>query len=256
MTERRMCVFCRKRDADTYEDAWSIWLRKAWREFAGNPNEMFDNSLSRGSVLKPEILREWKGRHRVGGFCRHCNNVWMSGMEDTVKPILKPMMLGERLELSPQALKRLARWAYLKSLVFTLSTPEIEVSASEYVRFFESRKPPHLGSVLLMQSQALFGGMLYRLENIDVHLVDGSIAQNWRGSFIIGHVILQVFGERPVTNARLRARPRRPQDWVRVIWPASGSFKWPLSTSLEPEAVGKMLDFFMDQRSKSVGPAA
>lgn len=106
--DTRTCVFCGTRPPDTYEDAWPKWLANALRkEFPSKAP--FDNTLSRGSIATPELLRGWKGVHRVGGFCRFCNNGWMSNMEAEAKEILWPVVMGRKVTLGKQAQKKLAR---------------------------------------------------------------------------------------------------------------------------------------------------
>jgi hypothetical protein len=58
------------------------------------------------------------------GLCRPCNTDWLAPIEDRVKPILLPMMLGERavvLDAAAQAL--LSFWA-VKTAACTCGNPD------------------------------------------------------------------------------------------------------------------------------------
>ncbi|HVL38086.1 MAG TPA: hypothetical protein VM328_01725 [Fimbriimonadaceae bacterium] len=139
----------------------------------------------------------------------------MSRIENRVKPLLIPMILAsERIVLGPAEQKKLARWAYLKTLVFALSTPEFGIVESEYHRFYQNPKPPH-GSVILL-SAILPGrgypGSLCRVEPVLVHDADGSAAPNYRCSFLMGHVFLQVFGPYPGRRRPATRQPGRASD--------------------------------------------
>lgn len=118
------CVFCgADKSLLTKEHVFSRWTHKFMAPRAKGKAQSVrgiehqDASKSYTEVVKLSgQLRDWNVKYLCD--CDHttCNGGWMKGMEDTAKPILKPLILGvhtdedrHRISLSDQAI--IAAWA-------------------------------------------------------------------------------------------------------------------------------------------------
>lgn len=72
-------------------------------------------------------LRRFKGKFEVLGFCETCNTGWMSEAENVAKPLLIDLMLGKDVLLTKRMQRTLSRWIALKTLVFSLATPDMDL---------------------------------------------------------------------------------------------------------------------------------
>lgn len=93
----------------------------------------------KGNLLSPPQLSRRQGgvkhtRHRV--VCGPCNSGWMGGLEEEVRPIMLPLMLGQPATLTAKDQEVLARWLAMKIMVAECSErSEMVVPADEKRRF-------------------------------------------------------------------------------------------------------------------------
>lgn len=73
--------------------------------------DLVDDLHLRGS------LRDWQVKSVCANYRGCCNNEWMRDIEDQVRPIIEPMLRGERVRLSEADQKIIATWAILKVMV-------------------------------------------------------------------------------------------------------------------------------------------
>ncbi|HEY6256051.1 MAG TPA: hypothetical protein VIY51_09695 [Xanthobacteraceae bacterium] len=94
------------------EDLWPVWTR-AYLPVT-QPNYSFARSVLEkdrrlhGTVQK--ISGDPKSR-RVKVVCRRCNNNWMSILQNRAKPMLLPLMHGEKSTLNERKQSIIAAWA-------------------------------------------------------------------------------------------------------------------------------------------------
>lgn len=101
---RGRCPFCQDLHPDpTKEDIYPIWLVKELRRLGAR--------ISSPDPRRRKII--WP----TTPVCRHCNNTWMSALENDVSKILRPMFLHTRM-VSEADQKRLALWAAMKVILF------------------------------------------------------------------------------------------------------------------------------------------
>jgi hypothetical protein len=68
-----------------------------------------------------EQPKEWRTKDsalKIGNVCQECNNGWMSRLEDHVKPILSPMILGKSVIVKPSQQERVAAWLTKCAMMF------------------------------------------------------------------------------------------------------------------------------------------
>ncbi len=89
----------------------------------GETSELVESREYRGvlqSKFKPRVV------------CRDCNTGWMSLLDGATKPILRPLILGEKRHLTSEDQKILATWVCLKNMVAEFSDSKtIATSAVE-----------------------------------------------------------------------------------------------------------------------------
>jgi hypothetical protein len=105
----RACIFCRSTPV-TKEHAFPQWLVR-----------LVGTMPVRVTVRTSTAAREYLGNKielKVGCACAACNNGWMSSLESQAKPILTPMVLGERAELDDEQQALVALWAIKSVMVF------------------------------------------------------------------------------------------------------------------------------------------
>jgi hypothetical protein len=108
---QRLCVFCGGTPV-TKEDVWPIWSRRYL------PSTQPDYSIMRSILERDRRLhgsvRKLSGdpkSRRVKIVCATCNNGWMSVLQNEAKPLVLPLMNGERTTLNESKQKLIAAWA-------------------------------------------------------------------------------------------------------------------------------------------------
>ena len=122
------CLFC-PRDADSGEHLFPAWLRGMFqtdrRPSFTTVSARFENlgeetrELSRTRRRHPRAVANIK--HYV--VCRECNNGWMSVLENSVIPILSPIIRGEHLSLNQHELRTIERWVAKTTIVNEIGYP-------------------------------------------------------------------------------------------------------------------------------------
>ncbi len=129
------CVFCGDDSARlTDEHVFADWISEFFKKHLGvhfdGVSQLVDES---GRVTQYPMV---PFQQEVKIVCQGCNGGWMRRMEDSVQPILKPMMLGERTRVRAGPQKRLASWAAKTALVLDHLHPAARVVPdSHYGRF-------------------------------------------------------------------------------------------------------------------------
>ena len=183
-----------------------------------------------------ELLRAFGGEFTVKGFCTECNNRWMAQIENDAKPILESLMLGLPTRLNQKDQKRLARWCILKSLVFSLAVPEMDLPPYVFRKFF--RRP--LGGVtvqLMGLEEGIFGAFgTFR----GIHVEDSPQMNSYQSILRIGHAAFHVLGHtmRGDFDVKLGGQSIPMDRMIKTIWPPRHSLvEWPLTLKVPPEAL-------------------
>jgi hypothetical protein len=151
---RRDCAFCGSSGPLTKEDAWPRWLNKAFPK--PPPGVALDISLD-GEAITRASRRTVTGYNtaRVPGFCRNCNNGWMSQLEHSAAPLLLPMIRGEHVTLDASEQALIAAWVTKTALVFDQRTnTRAPFVSSDLTRSFAADRQPIQGSRVLLARYA------------------------------------------------------------------------------------------------------
>jgi hypothetical protein len=93
------------------EDVWPVWLKKYVPRDRKNYRARL-TKVDRGLVHDENTLKiDGDPRSRgVKLVCERCNNEWMSGLQTRAKPLLLPLILGQKAVLGRDAQRLIAAW--------------------------------------------------------------------------------------------------------------------------------------------------
>lgn len=117
----RKCVFCETNNANSREHFYSEWMHDL---LPIGPQGTYTGEIIDEHPKTREVTRHDK-RVKPGELytkkmkvvCKTCNNEWMSGIEEAVKPLLASFIKGDAITLDADQLKLVAQWATLKTMV-------------------------------------------------------------------------------------------------------------------------------------------
>ena len=132
----RTCIFCGG-SPTSQEHKFAAWIGRTL------PRVQKHYDQHHWSVTKPLTWLRFKTKRsildaRLKVVCKECNNGWMSDLQDLAKPIITPLILGERTTLEPQQVEILATWATMTAMVWEFSQPKLigaAVPQEERTRF-------------------------------------------------------------------------------------------------------------------------
>lgn len=150
----RTCIFCR-----TASEKWSDehvlpqWLLD-YLEVRGEEISPTHHSLEgEGDVVSTR-------RHKVenlveGRVCSNCNNGWMSSLEGEAKPLLIPLMDGEKeiVELEPNERLWVARWAFKTAIVLNSASNFHKNVPPDHFNYFYANQDSLPPSVIVVGQQ-------------------------------------------------------------------------------------------------------
>jgi hypothetical protein len=170
--------------------------------------------------------------------CRPCNSTWMSQLESATKPILRPLMLGERMNLDRRRQTTLATWACLKNMVAEFSHPASRATdETDLRRMYTSQLPPERATVWIGQHEGDLWTTRYihrgmRIVYGPVRPSDDPPLNGQATTFAVGRVIFHLlslpeglpYGP-PIPQGPIAAR-------IHEIYPSTPPFAWPLGQTL------------------------
>lgn len=140
---RKLCIFCGGHSI-TKEHMWPDWLRnyipRTKTQFHSQKAIVFRASTQAKTTTHTGDPHS----SRVRRVCQSCNNGWMSELQTRAKPILVPLINGERCTLRRQNQLVLASWITMFTMVaeFRLRSDEyVAISESERNQFKDTRRP-------------------------------------------------------------------------------------------------------------------
>lgn len=147
---RSTCAFCGRPGPLTKEDAWPRWLNRQLPPSA--PGTAVDLSLQGNEVVQASRRTVTSyNTARVTGFCKVCNNGWMSALESQAAPHLLPMIRGQRTSLDPDEQAVVARWVTKTALVFDQrALGRLPLVSDEITHEFGKSRDPIVGSRVLL----------------------------------------------------------------------------------------------------------
>ncbi|MHB8512436.1 MAG: hypothetical protein ACYDCC_09660 [Actinomycetota bacterium] len=176
--------------------------------------------------------------HRVKKVCRSCNGIWMSKLEEEVKPYLVPMIRGESLSLSENEQLVVATWAAKTAFVAEARNARVQTLSTPEERAFlkEQRCPPASVFVRLARYDGR-SGVFRRVARIDARGPESKLTkdeiEHVKASPNIASTLL-CLGELGVHVMHDTSGLYEPlkqigviNDRVVTIWPTRASVTWP-----------------------------
>lgn len=224
-TRRRTCVFCGA-EGVSKEHLWSDWIRG----MLSDPSEATAHTRNIAGVSQ-----EWKAppfTAVVRCVCSRCNHGWMSDIENEVKPHLQPMIQGRQRILGTKAQTALAKWVFLKVLMFDQWRNEEAriVSSEHYGQFYLGKRPPAHTRVMTAAYEG--GTSIGRYNDVTLDLTPPHAEEAladvhaYLATMTIHHAVLQVFGHQYREELDFTRAPNLAVAVAR-LWPVRMPVVWP-----------------------------
>jgi hypothetical protein len=244
----RACAFCLGTDVKiTGEHAWPSWIRTFL-----SPGS---KTVSFGRHEKQ--TKSWpSGRQDLGvavnDVCQPCNEGWMSALETAAKPILGPMIQGNRVVLGIEQQNVLAMWAHKTAMVFDLITKS---SGSAFYRDEDRNASMRNGLSTLSRTFVWLGQLAvpYEASTIDYRMfvkITGPDlrrdAEAFCSTISVGTCVLQVLTLRGLDDVERLRPPFNSAFWSPLtvsLWPiVSSALDWPPSAVMDAQTHSRFID--------------
>jgi hypothetical protein len=241
----KACVFCEDGSVPMHDEhVFANWIARLYGKMPSGIAQIIDPS----GVVKTYSKRVFQDKIPI--VCQErCNGGWMSRLENSVAPLLGPMIKnGWTTTLSPRSQANIAFWAVKTALVLDQFYPAARlIPDSEYPAFYAAQQPLPAHMVWIGRRNTpgdnLAASLKESINELQVpaddlrlpDLIRADIAKGqriYRVTFSVGYVALQVFGHTLPTNLQLTEGP----DNFRIsqrIWPSQGHMTWPPERPLE-----------------------
>jgi hypothetical protein len=170
--------------------------------------------------------------------CRPCNTTWMSRLESATKPVLRPLMLGDQLQLDRRRQTILATWVCLKNMVAEFSDPATRTTdVADLRRMYVSQLPPERTTVWIGEHEGNLWTTRYihrgiRIADGPVRPSDGLPVNGHATTFAVGRIIFHLLAlpddfpyGAPIPQGPIATR-------IRQIHPSTPPFVWPQGQTL------------------------
>jgi hypothetical protein len=243
-TTPKKCIFC-SRTGLSEEHIWPVWSHEFVPKSGSNLYTKKLQIAANQSAEKQDVsLTQHNGditSMRVKVVCKtHCNNGWMSRLEQRAKPILVPLITGAPIVLSHPNQEIVATWIATKLLTIEAANPDPVTPAGEFPQLMGRRRPPEIMRIWIGHFKGTIGSGAYHRQAASaplpvpfggLSLVYTPKKQNIQTQmFIIGQLFVQAV---TTTVPALKFNP--PPEFsnvLRQIWPYERSFAWPLAAPL------------------------
>ena len=248
------CIFCRGSTL-TREHVIPDWIQEIIPKKPQQAHLFTTVSkapLAPRTRLKTSRLRQGHPISRkVRVVCKDCNNGWLSTLENELKPLIKTLVLGEAITLTPWGQRRLATWAAKTSMTAEFIHPKsaaVTFEEREYLRL--SREPMKTFNVWTGH----YRGSRYTaaLHHHSVLLLSGTptsaetlMPPNTQATIIgLGGLFLQISSSSLAgVKFNLKNETASPStNKLRRIWPpAVADLQWPPASSLSDRDIINIL---------------
>jgi hypothetical protein len=218
----KFCPFCGSDEALTVEHVWPQWISRALRQHVSAKQHERPFTVSAAGSTRNSYAIDVEAP-----VCSLCNNRWLSVLEQDVRPILEPMLLGEERILSRAQQLLLATWAVKTVLMFDASTGNDAVIPMGYFReFAQLRAPLPSTQVWLGAYLGARPGLAWR-QALWIDVPPETLPNAFVTTFTVYRVVFQVAGHF-VKAASIRDRRYQFASGIHRIWRVGpGSIRWP-----------------------------
>ncbi len=227
----KQCIFCPAK-ADSREHVWSDWLLNR----LGKNRSVIVGKIQNRDYFDPE-----QKQIVVKCVCEGCNGGWMKRLEDSVIPILEPMIFdGKHTRLDPLQQWLLAQWAMKTAMVVEYCVRERDTF---YTRAdclaLSNLTHPTLPSFSYVWIADHDGWENVYTKGTDASGRPGSadIQTAYVTTLSFGRVAMQTLTIRSGTNtdpySDIECNQHLWSGLLRQIWPATSVVDWPPPNSLK-----------------------
>jgi len=235
----RRCAFCDSGEKLTREHVIPQWLAEVLHDMEpGDPNPDWRSDYWAGGMVerdrqhpisRPTVV--------VRHVCEACNTGWMGDLEARAKPLIEPMVRGQRTTLKPADQVEVATWASKTVLALEYHEPDTVVARPEDRRLvMEELRPPSHHRVRLAYRDAVGESLIAKM------LVARSLdAEDERPDafavlFGIGFLVVQVWGGHGADTGPGLAVTGTKIDRAVTIWPpVPTAVEWPPYVAIPEE---------------------
>ena len=262
-TAHPCCFFCWQADRPlTEEHVWPKWVSRLL--FGRYNSGHFRHLRSTGD----STTCNWPSPYldvTTKKVCLDCNNRWLSSLENQVKPLASPLIVGEGLvsfALAPESQALLAAWAYKMAMLVDVSNPDTSIeffTAADRLRFRQTTSAPRFVRVFLGR---------YRFGHRPAHataprhtLTDKADAKRRfhlkTSTMTAGHLAMQVISVRavdskelvPVSEIEFEFCGRAPHAVIPIWPPAPRYVAWPPDYTMSHQDVEDLTAMSSDIRN-------
>ena len=195
--------------------------------------------ISRGGAASQDFVKVPGDPHdhQVKCVCHpKCNGGWMKDIEDTIKPILVPLIRGEKRRLSQQEQVLIATWVAVKCTVLEFDPGGDQISTWKQRRTLARRKRPSPTWKIWIGH---YSGTGFKLSLSSYGLIFGPVPPNKANklnsqsfTYVCGHLLIHLIRLPRHLKSRAWEFPLPVASKLRKIWPvragASGfTINWP-----------------------------
>jgi hypothetical protein len=188
---------------------------------------------------RDEPIREWSKDVpdlKCNAACQHCNEGWMSQLEDRAKPILTPLILGRSTRLELHDLETVCFWAIKTSLMLDRCSDadRQNVPASVYAELYKAQTV--LPSTHLWIGRAdVSRGSWFQARTLELDSGDAT-TPGFGTTVWVGYVVFHVIAVSLVGPVKLGLKEDVLEDMA-PIWPRSFKFDWPATRAMTLDQV-------------------
>lgn len=128
------------------EHIWPEWMHQRLMPYIPDSKTTAGHFRARlsGTVVEEKTRQGHIFNKRYRLVCTSCNTTWMSGLETAAKPILLPLLDGDKTVLLKRDRQTLARWLTLKLMITEcIDAQDAVVTQNERAAFRAARKIPN-----------------------------------------------------------------------------------------------------------------
>lgn len=226
------------------EDIFSKWINKAIEYPAGiHVGTPRLTTMHEGRAPKTiSVPKPGTRATGVAGICTRCNNEWMSRVEVSARPLLTPMINGHETQLTPAEQLTVARWACVKACAYEAdprrAAGRFSTIADRDALRTDTGLPVDMAVTLAAYDVAL---TFVAMSPYGVGTGEqGQPLAQWLTTFVLGHLVIQVFGRggstRPSVLAVAPEGIRNAHHFS--VWPPQPTtVSWPPARVLTPDDI-------------------
>jgi hypothetical protein len=197
---------------------------------------------------------------KVGCACEVCNTGWMHELEETAKPILRPLIQGRMRGDKPRILHEsrqsvVGTWAIKTAMVLDELYPEYQAIPRDYYDPFRRHQRPLAGTTVWMGRYEgahphVYYAAALEFPGLRKIAPEAPEIAAYGATIGIGHLVLRVF----VTPIEIDVTP--VGDTARrltQIWPTSPVVEWPPELAVDDTGVPLLLQALWEETSPASG---